>query len=374
MFHYNRSASTLITLFGAITNSVLTIQVLAAWRSIKWEPESEWESSEQKWQLTGVKIIWGLLSIYFASAASVCAIGFHGVVKVRHYHSSSKINKPTKPQHKPSHVRFYRDYSIADFSFCAFLTALVTYGAFLSPARAGVCEEFSHHPELMRDMLEIGLSVENCELWLERAVFAGLAITFVIMVIRVSFLTSSFLFVPLLTPPFQLHFLLAVSNYYSHLARHHHQHQRSPSCSSASPSCSTSSHSLAASTSHSMQRIFVLPSKNNHNNLDLENGVELIYAPVPRHTLSKDLQEQATEAWISTPSPSSSSSSPSSGSRADGVDHRHHHHRQHHHHRHSSSRRHRSSSRETTGLIRLDIAPDEGLLPQYKDVLGDTKA
>ena len=50
-------------------------------------------------------------------------------------------------------------------------------------------------------MLEIGLSVENCELWLERAVFAGLAIMFVIMVIRVSFLASSFLFVPLFTPP-----------------------------------------------------------------------------------------------------------------------------------------------------------------------------
>lgn len=83
-------------------------------------------------------------------------------------------------------MRFYRDYSIADFSFCAFLTALVTYGAFLSPARAGVCEEFSHHPELMRDMLEIGLNLENCELWLERAVFAGLAFMFVIMVIRVS--------------------------------------------------------------------------------------------------------------------------------------------------------------------------------------------
>ena len=35
-------------------------------------------------------------------------------------------------------------------------------------------------------MLEFGLSLENCELWLERAVFAGLAFMFVIMVIRVS--------------------------------------------------------------------------------------------------------------------------------------------------------------------------------------------
>lgn len=204
-------------------------------------------------------------------------------------------------------------------------------------------------------MLEIGLNLENCELWLEKAVFAGLAFMFVIMVIRVSLLASSFLFAPLFILPFQLHFLLAVSNYYSHLARHHHHHQRSPSCSSIIPSCSSSSHSLASSTSHSMQRIFVLPSKNNHNNLDLENGVELVYAPVPRHTLSKDLQEQATEAWISTPSPSSSSSIASSGSRAECVEHRNHHHHRRHHHRHSSSRRHRSSSRETTGLIKLEI-------------------
>jgi len=96
MRRYNRSASTLITLFGAITNSVLTIQVLSAWRSIKWEPESEWELSEQKWQLTSVKIIWGLLSIYFASAASVCAVGFYGVVKVRH---SVTLPKLVNQQH-----------------------------------------------------------------------------------------------------------------------------------------------------------------------------------------------------------------------------------------------------------------------------------
>ncbi|KDR84151.1 hypothetical protein GALMADRAFT_56136 [Galerina marginata CBS 339.88] len=298
----NRTASTLITLFGAVTNSVLTIQILAAWRSIKWETESEWELSRDKWQLTGIKIIWGLCSVYFASATAVCIVGLHGVLK-----------------HKPSLVRFYRDYSIADFSFCAFFTALATYAAFLRPARAGLCEEFSHHPELMRDMLEIGLNLENCELWIERAVFAGLAVMFVIMVIR-------------------LHFLLTVSNYYSHLARHYPHHQRTPSCSS-SPS---SSFSLP------MQRIFVLPKST--MDPDLENGVDLVYAAVPRHTLPKEMQEQVTEAWV--PSAASSMRLP--------------HHRRHHRHH-----RHRSSSRETTGLIKLDISPDEGLLP-YAD--RDSKA
>ena len=38
----------------------------------------------------------------------------------------------------------------------------------------------------MRDMLEMGLNLENCERWLERAVLVVLAVLFVIMVVRVS--------------------------------------------------------------------------------------------------------------------------------------------------------------------------------------------
>ncbi|KAF8166229.1 hypothetical protein BJ912DRAFT_1093216 [Pholiota molesta] len=327
---YDRTASTLITVFGTVANALLTIQVLAAWRAIKWEPESEWESSGDKWQLTGVKVIWGLLSLYFASAAAVCAVGLHGILK-----------------HKPSHVRFYRDYSIADFSFCAFFTAVATYGAFLSPARAGLCEEFSHHPELMRDMLDVGLSLENCELWLERATFAGLVFMLVIMVVR-------------------LHFLLAVSKYYSHLSRHRNYHQRSascavtPACLSMTPAGSTPSGSTQSLTlaPQSMERIIVVP-RSTTDNSDLESGVEMVYAAVPLHSLPKDVQERATEAWISTSSAAAAQSPPA---------HRHHHHhRRHHGHGHG----HRSASRETTGRIRLDIAPEEGLLPVYTAEPGD---
>ena len=89
------------------------------------------------------------------------------------------------PQSKPTYIRFYRDYSIADFCFCAFFIALATYGSFVGQTRAGVCEHFSHYPELMRDMLEMGLSIENCEQWLERAVLAVLAVLFIIMAVRV---------------------------------------------------------------------------------------------------------------------------------------------------------------------------------------------
>jgi hypothetical protein len=192
---YNRSASLAITSFGAVTNLAITIHVLIAWRSLKWEPESEWESSGGNWRLDGVKILWALLFIYFTSAATVCIVGLLGIVKVLPHLSSftTVINKTPSTQSIPSYVRFYRDYSIADFSFCAFSAALATYGAFNSTARAGVCEEFSHHPELMRDMLEMGLTLENCERWIERAVLAALAVSFIVMVIRVRH-TLSYLF------------------------------------------------------------------------------------------------------------------------------------------------------------------------------------
>lgn len=90
-------------------------------------------------------------------------------------------------------MRFYRDYSIADFSFCIFFTALATYGSFYTAARAGVCEELSHHAELMRSVVEMGLNLENCEQWLERAVLAILAVTIIVMVVRVCRSLSTFI-------------------------------------------------------------------------------------------------------------------------------------------------------------------------------------
>ncbi|KIJ97840.1 hypothetical protein K443DRAFT_681206 [Laccaria amethystina LaAM-08-1] len=305
-FNPARSASLAITSFGAVTNLAITIHVLIAWRSLKWEPESEWESSGGNWRLDGVKILWALLFIYFTSAATVCILGLLGILKSI-----------------PSYVRFYRDYSIADFSFCAFSAALATYGAFNSTARAGVCEEFSHHPELMRDMLEMGLTLENCERWIERAVLAALAVSFIVMVIR-------------------LHFLLAVSNFYSQLTRHHHTRT-----SSRSISCSAGS--LPTSTS---QRIFLLPQRHETQ----EPSSEVVYAPVPLNSLPKDMQMQAMEAWVQ--------QQPEDGQGSERPRHHHHSSRSHHHHHHR--RQSRSSSADTlTGTIRLDIKPDEGLLPAY---------
>ncbi|KAK0461658.1 uncharacterized protein EV420DRAFT_1639952 [Desarmillaria tabescens] len=287
MSRYSRSASFVITLFGIITNSALAIQVLAASRSIKWEPEFEWETSNDTWRVDGVKVVWGLLLSYFVSAATVCAIGFVGVVKS-----------------KPSFVRFYRDYSIADFSFCTIVTVFGAYGAFRSTTRTGVCEELSRQPELMRDLGEMGLSLENCERWFERAVMAFVACMVIVIVAR-------------------LHFLLAVSNYYSHVSRH--ASQRS---SGLLPT------SRPHSRTDSLQRVLLLPRSNPSS--DPESIT--VYAPVSLKNLTPELRQSATEAWV----------------------------------RRSDSHRHtRSQSNTTTGRITLPIRPNEGLLPPYYD---DVKA
>ena len=82
---WNRTASLVISVLGAIINFALAVQLLSAWRSLKWEPESEWEGSENSWRGAGVKLVWGLLSGYFAAAATVCFIGFIGIIKVRKF-------------------------------------------------------------------------------------------------------------------------------------------------------------------------------------------------------------------------------------------------------------------------------------------------
>jgi hypothetical protein len=93
-------------------------------------------------------------------------------------------------QNVPEYVRFYRDFSVADFTSCTIFTAVVTYASFsYHSVRSRICEELSRHGDLMRDLAEIGLSPENCEPWLERAIMVFVGAMFVVIVVRVS-LTS----------------------------------------------------------------------------------------------------------------------------------------------------------------------------------------
>ena len=113
-----------------------------------------------------------------------------------------------------------------------------------------------------------------------------------------------------------------------------------------------------------MQRIFLLPmNKINVGDLEHSVGLDLVYAPVLRHSLPNELQGQATEAWISSASQAYQSSSSSSSSLSN-LDHRNHHHCRHHRHHSSHSHRYRSGSPSSqTGTIKLEISPEEGLLP-----------
>ncbi|TFK46892.1 hypothetical protein OE88DRAFT_1738947 [Heliocybe sulcata] len=302
------TASLIISFFGVVGNAAIAFKLLSLWRSFKWEFEVDWETegagSSWLWGIQGVKLAWGLLSIYFMASAVSSLIGFVGVLK-----------------HRPSYVRFYRDYSIADFSVCTFFTLFATFESFRTSVRAGVCEELSRQPELLRDMIDLGLSLENCELWFERASIGLIGIMAVMLIVR-------------------LHFLVAVLTYYCSLTRH----SGLPIYTSMRPI----SHTPAA------QRVYLLPSPtegsfpiSHHTTSVAQDNSDteyLVYAPVPLTLLSEEQARDlnATEAWLSR-SPESSSSSG---------------------HRRSHSRSHRHKS---TGRISLAVIPDEGLLPTYEE-------
>ncbi|KAJ3923751.1 hypothetical protein F5877DRAFT_30967 [Lentinula edodes] len=308
----SRSASFIITFLAATSNFAVAFQVLAAWRSLKWEQASEWETSSDKWKFDGLQAVWGLLLAYFSAASVVSAVGFAGVVKS-----------------KPSLVKFYRDYSIADFSFCAFITLIIGYSIFQPTLPLGVCEGLSQHPDLMRDMAELGLSSENCERWFKRSSLVFLAVMLVILVAR-------------------LHFLLAVGIYHSHLSRHHSQ--RTPVANSTQLT-----HTRSPSRSRSMQRVLLLPQSSSSNIEPSPNDIEevVMYAPLPLRSLPEDmarnLRQNAIETWI-TSSKTDEKASRSSHS---------------HRHRHHHSRAHHESVLNGSGQISLPIHPDEGLLPSY---------
>jgi len=126
----------------------------------------------------------------------------------------------------------------------------------------------------------------------------------------------------------QVHFVISISNYYSHLSR------------SRSSSTSTTYTALRPMGSDSLHRIFLLPTPTASSSSRSANGTSevYVYSPVPLSSLSEEQarEMQAAEAWISHTEPSSRSS-----------------HRPTHRHHHS-------------GRISLPVRSDEGLLPKYE--------
>jgi hypothetical protein len=191
-----------------------------------------------------------MLFAKFALTTAVCVIGVFGTLK-----------------NKPILVRLYRDYSIADFAFMATLLPLILYTFLRRPlVRASGCEALARQPELLRDLLELGLTLENCESWLERAVLGGSAALVIYLVCR-------------------LHLLLAVSRYYSALVARNALPVYTPLIS-----CTSSS-----------QKVYVLPT---HPSNPL---VPMVYTPVPLDSIPESARSHISEAWLASATPSSSS-------------------------------------------------------------------
>ncbi|TFK28941.1 hypothetical protein FA15DRAFT_664585 [Coprinopsis marcescibilis] len=215
------------------------------------------------WWIDSLKLLRCLLVLYFAMDTGVCALGFSGILK-----------------NNLAYIRSYRDYSIVDTAFSGSLIVLATYGAFRGQTRASVCEQISQYPELMRDMLEMGLSIENCEQGIERAVLSLLAILCVVMAVR-------------------LYFLLAVCKYYSHLDRHQYRQRGlfGIGYRTLGPNSSPRSTATFGHNSTTLQRIYLLPRQPQQG----DDRADVVYAPVPLDSLPIQMQVQTMEAWVHRP-------------------------------------------------------------------------
>jgi len=289
-----RSIALFISLSGSLFNLLLAFKFYSLWNVLKsTESESEWEGSLDSWSGESLTLLWGLLSCYFAAEAISSLVGFIGIVK-----------------NIPSFVRFCRDYSIADLFFVIFAAISGAYAVSTnSSIRTGLCEEVSNQPDFIRDLADMGFNLENCEVWFERAVIGLMTVAAVVIIVRV-------------------HFVITISNYYSHLRR------------SRSPSTSTTYTALRPVGSESPHRIYLLPTPTAPPSSRSANGTPevYVYSPVPLSSLSEEQtrEMQAAEAWVSRTEPSSRSS-----------------HRPTHRHHHS-------------GRISLPIRSDESLLSRYE--------
>lgn len=76
-----RSASLAVAILGAVFNFAVLAQLAAA-PVTKFEAESEWDGVPDPWRISGVRLLWGLVLAYFASATLVCTAGLVGIAKV----------------------------------------------------------------------------------------------------------------------------------------------------------------------------------------------------------------------------------------------------------------------------------------------------
>ncbi|KAF8759834.1 hypothetical protein RHS01_01941 [Rhizoctonia solani] len=288
-----RTATLVLAGLGAVGNAYAAIHLVALWWRMRKETESEWEGSADIWTLDIARVLGALVCTYMTIASVACAAGFYGTLK-----------------RLPAHVRVFRDYSIADLVFVTLSTLMFAFACVQPTLRGIVCEELSRQPELMRNLIDAGLTIENCDIYFERGVVGIVGVMSVLLICR-------------------MQFTLLVTDYYSQLLR-------------AGPGADYEEFSGGEeSTGH---RIYLLPSQGIQS-----KDQPLVYAPLPRLSLAEARQMHAREAYVSRPSRHSHSNSlPHSSSRSHG-----------HSHRRAESL---SASRHPNGSIALPIRPGEGLI------------
>jgi len=256
-YSFDRSASTSTAFIGAVSNLALAAYLLGIWRSLAWEPGSEWEGASFSLSRDGARLICALFSAYFTAASAICVFGLAGIVKGI-----------------PSFVRIYRNYVIGDFAFCTLFAVLASSAAVDPAARAQVCEQVSRQPDLLRDVTDLGLTLENCEQWFESGLMAFMAVFLLRTVVRI-------------------HFIFALSRFYARLASGHR-------CDST---CVHDDDNFTP-----LEHIYLLPHPSTDGNEKRAVSDDApvhspIYAPVPLAQVSPQMADQlrktATEVWIS---------------------------------------------------------------------------
>lgn len=78
----DKSASLATAFIGAVSNVALAAYLAGVWRSLAWEPGSEWEGLSFSLSRDGARLVCGLFSAYFAAASAICVFGLVGISRV----------------------------------------------------------------------------------------------------------------------------------------------------------------------------------------------------------------------------------------------------------------------------------------------------
>jgi len=231
-----RSSTLVLSLFGAIANTYSFLTLLSLWAFLRSDVESEWEGSDI-WRIDAARAFGALVSVYLATGAVACTIGFIGALK--------RI---------PSHVRLFLHYNTADLFLGALATIFFAFASVRHTLRGAVCEELSRQPDILRGLSDTGLNLENCESWFERVVLAVVGVLAILFVVR-------------------LQFTLTISNYHTEL--------------------------INSAIYNPPHRIYLLPARSRSRSRPHKHSDSLVYAQVDYITVEDARSLHATEAFIS---------------------------------------------------------------------------